>query len=316
MHAILILNDAAGSLNGDRDVVTASAVADAFQEEGMPVQLRAAPAGQLCETIQAALKEQPAAIFVGGGDGSISTAAACLAGTETPLGVLPLGTLNHFAHDLGLPNGWREAVTALAHGTTRVVDVAEVNGRVFINNCSIGSYADAVRKREALRRFHGTGKWWAMTLATITVFRRLRRLRLRIETNDTHFALRTPFVVISNNRYTGRVLDYSLRPRLDEGRLWVYTTRARRHGDMLRFIWQSLVRSIDSVDGLEIIETNEAKISHEYARLAVAVDGELITLEAPLQFRIRHEALRVMVPQKADGAASKPTLPTTLPHPV
>ena len=316
MRALLILNDAAGSLNGDRDAVSADAVVEAFQAEGMPVELRAAAAGRLCETIQAALADQPTAIFVGGGDGSVSTAAACLAGTGIPLGVLPLGTLNHFAHDLGLPSGWREAVTALVHGTTRAVDVGEVNGHVFINNCSIGSYAEAVRKRDALRRIHGTGKWWAMLLATITVFRRLRRLRLRIEAADTRLALRTPFVVISNNRYTGRVLDYSLRPRLDEGQLCVYTTRARRHGDMLRFMWQSLLRSIDAVDGLEVIATREATITHDYGRLGVAVDGELINVEGPLQFKIRPEALRVLVPQKAEEAAPHLTPPSRLPQPV
>jgi diacylglycerol kinase family enzyme len=316
MHALLILNDAAGSLNGDRDDVTASAILNAFHEEGAPVQLRVAPASRFRETVQAAQSENPPVIYVGGGDGSISTAAACLAGTGVPLGVIPLGTLNHFAHDLELPSDWREAVTALAHGTTRAVDVGEVNGHVFINNCSIGSYAEAVRKRDALRRIHGTGKWWAMMIATLAVFRRLRRLRLRIDANDTHLALRTPFVVVSNNRYTGRVLDYSLRPRLDEGELCVYTTRAHRHGDLLRFVWQSLVRSIDSVNGLEVIATREAKISHDYGRLAVAVDGELVTLEQPLQFRIRQEALRVIVPQQIDTPAPNSGQPTALPHPV
>ena len=155
-----------------------------------------------------------------------------------------------------------------------------------------------------------------MTLATITVFRRLRRLRLRIETDDTQLALRTPFVVVSNNRYSGRVLDYSLRPRLDEGLLWVYTTRARRHGDLVRFMWQSLVRSIDAVDGLEMIATRDATVSHKHGRLAVAADGELISLEQPLRFRIRRQALRVIVPQKVAATPPNPTLPTASPHPV
>jgi diacylglycerol kinase family enzyme len=139
-----------------------------------------------------------------------------------------------------------------------------------------------------------------MILATFTVFRRLRRIRVRIEANDGTRLLRTPFVVVANNRYSGRVLDYSLRPRLDEGRLWIYTTRARRHGDMLRFMWQSLWRNMDDVDGLEIIEVGEATLVHDYAGLPVAIDGELVALQSPLRFRSRPGGLRVIVPSAED----------------
>jgi diacylglycerol kinase family enzyme len=300
MDACLILNDGARSLDDGASSPDALVIVEAFRASGMAVHLRIAPAPRLYEMLVTAVKERPDAIVVGGGDGSISTAAHCVAGTGIPLGVLPLGTLNHFARDLGVPLTWRDAVAVVARGECRVVDVGEVNGRVFINNCSLGSYAEAVRKRDALRRLHGSGKWWAMILATFTVFRRLRRIRVRIEANEGTRLLRTPFVVVANNRYSGRVLDYSLRPRLDEGRLWIYTTRARRHGDMLRFMWQSLLRNIDDVDGLEKIEVGEATLVHDYAGLPVAIDGELIALQSPLRFRSRPGALRVIVPSAED----------------
>jgi diacylglycerol kinase family enzyme len=210
--------------------------------------------------------------------------------------------LNHFARDLGLPLVWRDAIAALANGECRAVDVGEVNGRVFINNCSIGSYADAVRRRDALRRLHGIGKWWAMTLATITVFRRLRRLRVRIEANGRMQSLRAPFVVVSNNRYSGHVLDYSLRSRLDEGRLWIYTTRAYRHAAVLRLMWQSLLRKIDAVDALEMTAVTSATLDYDYGRLPVAVDGELVDLRPPLRFRTRPAALRVLAPRRESSA--------------
>ena len=297
MNVLLILNERAGSVNGDKDAVTASAVQEAFRTAGMNVQPRTTPSAKLCETLQDAVAAKPDVIVIGGGDGSVSAAAHLLADTPIALGVLPLGTLNHFAHDLGLPANWRDAVTALAHGKCRSVDLGEVNGRTFINNCSIGSYAEAVRKRDALRRWRGLGKWWAMTLATIAVFRRLRRLRLSIEAKGKTTPLRAPFVVVANNRYSGRVLDHSMRPQLDEGRLWIYTTRAGRHGDILRFAWQSLLREIDRVDGLEKIGVTEAIIRHDYGRLPIALDGELVDLSSPLRLRIRRGALRVLAPR-------------------
>jgi diacylglycerol kinase family enzyme len=198
---------------------------------------------------------------------------------------------------VGFPAGWREAVAALATGDCRPVDVGEVNDRVFINNCSIGSYAEAVRKRDALRRMHGSGKWWAMMRATIAVFRRLRRIRVRMTANGEMHAVRTPFVAVANNRYSGHVLNHSLRPRLDEGRLWIYTTRAARHGAILRFLWQSLSRGIDEVDGLEKLAVTEAIIDHDYSGLPVAIDGELVALQPPYRFRTRPGALRVIVPR-------------------
>jgi diacylglycerol kinase family enzyme len=119
---------------------------------------------------------------------------------------------------------------------------------------------------------------------------------MHIETGGKTFSLRAPFVVVANNRYSGHVLDYSLRPQLDSGRLWIYTTRAGRHLAILRLMWQSITRAIDDVDGLEKFEVTEAALSHEGPRLPVAVDGELVDLEAPWRFRVRPGALHVIVP--------------------
>jgi diacylglycerol kinase family enzyme len=296
MNALLLLNHRAGSLNGERDAVAAEELCAVARAGGANLSLRTAPPAQLDAALRAAVTERPEALFVGGGDGTISAAAAHLAGTDVALGVLPLGTMNHFAHDLGLPLDWRAAMRALVGARARQLDVGEVNGRVFVNNCSIGSYADAVRKRDALRRERGAGKRWAMLLATVKVFRELRRLRLRLEIDGEARALRTPFVVVANNRYSAHVLDYSLRPRLDEGKLWIYTTRAGRRLALLRLMWQSLLRTIDAVDGLDQSGVTAATVTPERAPLPVAVDGELVDLEMPLRFRSRPGALRVLVP--------------------
>ncbi len=307
MNAILILNAEAGSLNGERGSVTPEDLQAALVAEGVTVRLERPAPDKMRAAFAAAVAEKPDAIFVGGGDGTISTAAGCLAGTNVALGVLPLGTLNHFAKDLGLPQDWREVIKALAHGERRRVDVGEVNDRVFINNCSIGSYPEAVRKRDALRQTHGHGKWWAMLLATIAVLRRLRRIRVRVETDGKRIALRSPFVVVANNAYAARALDDSLRPRLDEGRLWIYSTRARRMLTLLRLMWQSLRRAIDQVDGLGKLEVTAAVISSENGvALPIAVDGELVDLKPPLRFRIRPGALVVLAPAAITAAVQPP----------
>lgn len=303
MNAVLVLNQAAGSLTGGRSAASPGELQAELHAQGVPATLRIAEPGKLCATLEAALAQKLDAIFVGGGDGTISTAADCLVDREVALGVLPLGTLNHFARDLGVPVDWRAAVAALARSRPQPVDVGEVNGRVFVNNCSIGAYARAVRRRDALRRRRGWGKWWAMALATLDEFRRLRRLRVRVDLGAETRRLRTPFVLVANNAYSGHVLDSSLRPRLDEGRLWLYSTRAHRRLTLLRLAWQTLTRKIDETEGLEKLALTDARLTGEHGPPPpLAIDGEVAQLQPPLRFRIRPGALRVLVPDKPAAA--------------
>ena len=126
----------------------------------------------------------PPVVVAGGGDGTISAVASVVAGTGVALGVLPLGTLNHFAKDLGIPLDTGAAVRAIAAKHTIEVDVGVVNGRVFINNSSLGLYPHIVRDRENQQRRLGRGKWYALAWATLTAFRRSRLLNVRLSLDE------------------------------------------------------------------------------------------------------------------------------------
>lgn len=304
MNAILILNDQAGSIaHGNQDSFSPENITAVFNAAGINVVIHRAAGPALTAALRTALQQQPEAIFVGGGDGTISAAAGLLADTGIPLGLLPVGTLNHFCHDLGLPSDWQEAIRAQAAGNSRPVDLGEVNGHVFINNCSLGSYAQAVRHRDALRRERGHGKGWAMVIASLAVFRSLRRMRLQIELPAVSLALRTPFLLVSNNHYSGRIFESALRPRLDEGLLWLYTTRAKKRATLLRLLVQTLLRKIDEADALETHSATEAVIRIERGPLPVAADGEVLDLQPPLRFRLRKAALLVLAPLPVASAA-------------
>ena len=116
--------------------------------------------------------------MVGGGDGSIRAVAGVLADSDVPLGVVPLGTLNHFAKDLGIPLKVEDAAATIAAGRTRLVDLAEVNGETFINNSSIGIYPYMVIDRERRRAQHKLTKWMAMVPAFFRMLRHFPRRRL------------------------------------------------------------------------------------------------------------------------------------------
>jgi diacylglycerol kinase family enzyme len=306
MKALVVVNQKAGGIDGQSDSAHTQALRDEFHSAGIDVALRLAAAKEIAPALKAAIAERPEALFVAGGDGTISTAAGLLVDTGIPLGIVPLGTLNHFARDLGLPVTRREAIVALAHGQRTSVDVGEVNGRVFINNCSIGSYPEAVRKRDMLRRTKGAGKWTAMLVASVSVFRRLRRMRLRIESTDAKAEVRTPFMLVANNRYCGNLFNDCLRPRLNDGLLFIYTTRAHRRLTLLRLAWQSLTRTIDGADELDARAVVAATITSVHGEpLPIAVDGELAELSAPLRFRVRPGALRVIMPEQKPGRPAR-----------
>lgn len=298
MKAILVLNTHAGAAQTAAHP-TAEELRSAFAPLGVSLAVFEVNGAGVDDAVCNAISRRPDAILTGGGDGTISTAARHLADGDIPLGALPLGTLNHFARDLGLPPAWREAARVLATAPTRRIDVAEVNGRIFVNNCSLGSYGEAVRRRDALRREHGHGKWRAMARASWQVFRTLRRFRFQIDTPEGHSTIRSPFAVVANNRYSGNVFDTSLRPRLDAGRLWIYAARVQTRWSLLRLVAQGLARSIDEAEGLDVRDSTAATITVARGPLPLACDGEAVNLVPPFRFRIRPRALPVLAPPPA-----------------
>lgn len=295
MKAIVILNDQAGTAR--QSGLADTDLRAAFAQAGIDAEVHTLAPANISEALRVAVTARPDVIIVGGGDGTVRSAAAALADTGLTLGVLPLGTLNHFAKDLKMPGELAAAIDALARGQVREIDIAEVNGHVFINNCSLGTYAEAVRRREFLRDQHGKRKWWAMVLASFTAFRRFRRLRLRMTVDGgAARTVRTPLLVVGNNRYSGHVLHTTLRARLDEGRLWLYTAHVHRHLAALRLALQSLIRRLDAADALASEPARALTITSESGPLPVAADGEIVELTGPLHFRIRPLALRVLVP--------------------
>ncbi len=303
MNAIGIFNEDAGTA-AQSDAVTESSLRETFSAAGIALDLVFAAPDRIADTIRTAAAKNPPALFVGGGDGTISCAAGILAGTRVPLGVIPLGTLNHFAKDLGLPPDWRDAIAALSAARPHDVDLAEVNGRIFVNNCSVGAYADAVRHREALREQRIHGKWLAMFIGSLRVFRRLRRLRFQLETDSGDLHLRSPFLLVANNRYDGNILAQSLRDRIDGGQLWLYSTRAHRHFAILRMVWQALRRNLAAAEKLDSHPCTVATVHTVAPSIPVALDGEILTLETPLRFRLRPGALRVLSPHPPENASA------------
>jgi diacylglycerol kinase family enzyme len=301
----VIINRGGGSFGED----SAEKLQPLFEKNGIEAKILAVEPGELdrhcTEAAQAAGID---ALVAAGGDGTISTAAAAVAGTEMPLGVLPLGTLNHFAKDAGIPLALVAAGAAIAGGRTRQVDVAEVNGRVFINNSAVGLYPELVKSREAQQRLFGRGKKLAMLVAGMRAFWRFSRRRLTIRIAGHEGSIVTPLLFVGNNRYKMDLLDLGQRDAIDRGELCLYAPLA---GGPFHFLSVSvravLGREDRQSDFLAIDGVREVEIDSPRAALMVATDGEAQTLDTPLRYKVRPGALKLIVPIDGEPEQKAPS---------
>jgi diacylglycerol kinase family enzyme len=236
----------------------------------------------------------PAVIVAAGGDGTVCAVAQVLAGGAVPLGILPLGTLNHFARDLGLPLDIRAAVAVIAAGRIATVDAAEVNGRVFVNNSSIGLYPNMVRDRD--RQPRRRAKWLAMALALLRVLRRPMARRLIIECGGRVERQRTPFAFIGNNVYDTTLPTLGRRATLSAGELCLFVAKPRSHLAAVGLMLRLALGRADQARDFESSIAKALEIDSRHRRLTIALDGEVLRLRTPLRYRSRPGALRVLVP--------------------
>lgn len=290
----MIMNAQAGSIGTAQADERADAIRAAFAEAGVAIELYAVEGSGLTAAARAAAAAGFEAVIAAGGDGTVNAVASALVDGKIPLGVLPLGTLNHFARDLGLPGDLAGAARAIAAGRTGLVDVGEVNGRIFVNNSSIGIYPELVLRREAEQRRRGIGKWRAFAIAAWRVLRRFPMVAVHLVTGEATVLDRTPFLFVGNNPYRIAARALGTRDRLDGGHLAVYLVRARSRLKMLWLMARAIVQRVESVGDLEALEVTEARVALPRRPVPVALDGEVVRMASPLRYRIRPRALPVL----------------------
>lgn len=290
----VIVNSGSGSVLGDE---TAQTLRERFIAFGVKANVQLAKGGADIERLARVAAESDAEIIVaGGGDGTISAVAIEAARTGKTLGVLPLGTLNNFSKDLGIPQDINGAVRTIAHGVVDEIDLAEVNGRTFINNSSIGLYPKMVVRRELQQHRLGRGKWAAAFWASVRIFRISPFLKVAIEIDGKEFVRKTPFVFVGNNEYEMDMYNIGRRPRLDEGKLSLYFLHRQGRLGLVLLLWKTVSGGLKQWKDFEAVATDHVTIRTRRRRIRVAFDGETTIMRPPLEYRIRPKALRVIVP--------------------
>jgi diacylglycerol kinase family enzyme len=302
MRVAVVINASAGSLLGREKA--AEEVAEHLEAAGLDAAIEHDDGRGLVERISAAARSGAQAVVVGGGDGTIACAAAHLAGTDTALGILPLGTMNLLAKDLRLPLNLTEAADALAHGTIRAIDVGDVNGHTFLINSVLGMPSRLAVTREKKRGVMALGDYYRFAVSGMRSLTRYPPLHVALDLGgDGRRRLRTRALAVVDNDYDEGFGQIFSRSRLDGGELVVYALRGLNVWRIVRFAFGMAFGNWRSTPGLERHVARHLVIHSRRKQLRVMNDGEVVLIRPPLRYRIRPRALKVIVPEAAADKA-------------
>ncbi|MFG1463211.1 diacylglycerol kinase family protein [Xanthobacter sp. DSM 24535] len=303
-RTLVVLNAKAGTvqdLGGER---LRREVDEALTGPGKDVDVVVLEGHEMIEAIRSVRRKGYDALVVGAGDGTLSYATSVLAGTETALGVLPLGTMNLLAHDIGLPRDLPGALQGLRDAEPRRVDVATLNGRAFHGVSGVGFFSQMALAREAVRDSRGRIVGWLMALGKALI--RSGRMSLEIEIEDRREPIDAYAALVTNNPFDAPGWH---RSRLDAGELEIHIAEERGALAKVRVGADLLVDSWRNNPGIHSFRAKALTIHAPRRRRAwVATDGEITRETMPLHYRIMPKALTLLLPPASVQRAAKARL--------
>lgn len=276
-----------------------------FAEAGIEAVYSKSPDDDLDAQIAQARDSGIERVAVVGGDGTIMGAAQALLDSGQVLAIIPAGTMNVLAHELGLPLEIPDAIRLAGAGAVRAIDVGEVNGRIFIGNSVLGAPSRLARRREGFRG-RSTGRSYAQLVrAGLRALWRYPAMGVTIQAGEEHRPIRTRALAVVVNDYAegfGKVLT---RSSLDGGELVLYALKPITPWRLLGLAVAMLLGCWRHDRRLERLAVDRVTITTRRKRVRLMNDGETLLVTPPLNYRVRPKALRVVgVASSAEGAVS------------
>ncbi len=292
----VILNARSGSQKSDE---TRAAIEKVFQESGRAFHITTATGDHLGKVTKEKAASDCEVLVAAGGDGSICCVAEAALKTGKTLGVIPLGTFNYFAKNLGIPLEPEEAAKVILEGETVRAPVLDLNGRLILNNTSIGIHPAVLLKRRQMYRRWGRNQISAYASVCLTVFQPPPCLRVRLATDEENVLRETPLVMICSNAFQMEAFGLAGKECLKDGKFALYVARMAGRATIFRHGLRALTRRLRPEIDYEVVCTSDVTIETlRQRRFRAAVDGELERLESPLRFRVGEEALCVLAPRE------------------
>lgn len=317
---LVLLNQRSGTLASSDADDEVERIAAGFADHGVTADVRSVEPAHLADTVVACAREgQCVAVVVGGGDGTINTVANAVAGTKLALGVLPLGTHNHFAKEMGVPEDMDAAVAALADALRRgdaglrPLDVAEVNGHLFLNFSGVGLHPKVVEQREhdhaelkkswLLRTlFKRFTKPLALVVSFVRLLGTMTVMRLILDLDGKRLPRATPSVIIAHNTHQIRAFGLHEISVVHRDVLNVYVARTTRVIGLLRLVLAAAFHRLPGAREFESLPATDLTVRYRRPTVKVTVDGEVMRMKTPLCYKIRKAGLTIVSLAKSPDA--------------
>lgn len=305
-HLTVILNRESGTLLNLGPDTVAAQLQEIFEKLGCKADIRTLDAADVEAALKAARDGPSDAVIVGGGDGTVASAATIFAGHDKPLGVLPFGTFNLAARDLGMPLDWQEAARLLVTSPVGHIDALEVDGKLYLCLVVLGFYPSLVMGQT---EYHGN--WIVKAVRTLWSSMKSAAtfppLQLRLNDGTSIQSHRTRLVLLANNSYEDIFGIIPKRHSLDAGYFTVYISKHQSQLGLLNSCVKWIMGRWKEDREISILRATELEIQVRRKRqVAVMMDGELKKIMLPFTVKIKPKALRAIIPPMPEEAVAAP----------
>ncbi len=263
--------------------------------------------GDPAATAAAAAREGFGVVVAAGGDGTVAGVAHALAGTASALAVLPFGTFNYFARGLGMPEDPALAAQAILQGRRHAIKVGTMNGRVFLNNVSIGLYPAILEEREAAYARFGRYRFLAHLASLRTILRFQRPHRMRLTLDGTTQLIRSPMLFVARSAYQLDQFGLDGAEAISDDRFALFLAHQQTRAGFLRLAIRLVRKRVDH--GRDVLVSMPERIKVEIPRrqlVPVALDGEKLQMRLPLVIELAPDRLNVILPPQTAPTAGTP----------
>ena len=293
--AHVIMNQESGANN---KAALTSEIETAFTAHGWQVEFVLAGRRDLRSRTEQTVAQAPGAIVVAGGDGTINTVASACVAAKRPLGLVPAGTFNYVARNLGVPTEVSQAVSVIVNGGIRQVDIGEINGRIFLNNAGIGLYAQMLERREQDKRRFGRRR-------TVAFFSGVRCLlsphplyAVELVADGRTVQYLTTTLFFGCNALQLEDFNTTAAECLRHQKLAVLSLQLHSRWEATVAACAALMGRLDEAYTTEAFCASTVRVETRRRALKVAIDGEIALLRSPLNVILHPGALQVFVPGK------------------
>lgn len=240
--------------------------------------------------------EDVGVVVAAGGDGTLNAVASQLIDTAIPMGILPLGTFNYVARVLNIPLDVLEAAKVIATGETRAVHVAKLNGKIYLNNASLGLYPLFIQKRELYNKYLGRFPLHAYTSGLDVLIRDRKELKLEVEVDGKTYPVKTPLIFFGNNQLQLAEMNLKIAQCAEEGQVAGVVVAKSDKFTLFKILWRLIRKGLEQAPDVYSFCADEVIVHAKRKKMTVALDGEIVDLKPPLKFSVAKYALKVVVP--------------------